>query len=99
GTGQIILFTGSRARASMDGLIAQFGHQSEKRHAVPELGGGAFIIYPPVENEYQDVVGLLVTSVGAHTIGLTVAVKDGQPAESTRPALLAVAGTVIPRLQ
>jgi hypothetical protein len=56
-------------------------------------------MYPKPQNKCQDTIGLLVLPLTGHTLGITLAAAEGQPAESVQPGLVALAGAVVPKLR
>ena len=62
-------------------------------------GDGGYVMYPKPLNKYQDTIGLLVVPLAGHTLGITLAAAEGQPAESVQPGLVALAGAIVPKLR
>lgn len=98
--GQVILFSGKGSGERFDSLLRAFSQEKLERHPVQGFGDGAYVAYPKPQNQYQDTIGLLVTNVGQHTLGVTLAVADeAQPAESVLPTLVTLAKAVVAKLR
>ena len=99
GAAQVILFSGEDSGQRFDAFVRAFGHGDEPRHLVPGAGDGAYVTYPEPRNKYQDTVGLLVVPLAGHTLGITLAAAEGQPAGSVQPGLIALANAVQAKLR
>ena len=98
GTAQLLVFSGDEGAARLDALVCAFGQQDAPKHAVADLGPGAYVLYPKPENEYQDTIGLLVVPASRRLLAITLAAADGEPAESMVPGLVALARLVLARM-
>jgi hypothetical protein len=99
GEAQIVLFSGPKSRELWDNYVRIWGEEKAARQPVPEAGDGAYVIYPTPRNKYQDTIGLIVVSSGPHTLGISLAAKDGQPVESVRPKLVTLTKAVVGKLR
>jgi hypothetical protein len=99
GNAQVVVFSGPRSRQLWDNYLRNFKKDKEARQPVPAAGAGAYVIYPTPRDQYEDTIGLLVVTSGAHTVGVSVAAETGQPAASVQPALVALARAVVAKLR
>jgi hypothetical protein len=99
GEAQIVLFSGEGSAARLDGLLRGFGQGDEARHPVPEIGGGAYVIYPVPKNRYQDRAALLVATVGRHAAAISMNAEGAEPAEALLPRLVTLSRAVLAKLR
>jgi hypothetical protein len=99
GEAQIVVFSGPKSRELWDNYVKIWGHENDERHPVPEAGDGAYITYPKPRDKYEDTIGLIVVNTGPHTLGISLAAKEGQSAESVRPKLVSLTKTVVAKVR
>jgi hypothetical protein len=99
GGAQIVLFSGPKSQELWNNFLKNFGKEKEAKHPVPAAGDGAYIMYPKPRDEYEDTVGVLVVKAGPHTLGISLAAAEGEPAESVQPRLVTLAKAVVAKLR
>ena len=75
---QVVLFSGPRAQSDFEALLKNFKKDREPRHPVSGIGDRAWIMFPTPRDKYEDRLAYLVTTVGQHTVAVSMAAKDGQ---------------------
>ena len=95
--GSIDLFTKKSPSADLDRVL-ELTKAPKQRTPVSGIGKRAFFteVYPDDKYRHR---GLLAIDTGAHLIALTMDVREGEPAETTRPKLEGLAKLVLPRLK
>ena len=74
---QIILFSGPAAKNNFESLLAQYQQDKAARRPVSGVGERAYIMFPPPRDKYEDRVALVVANTGQHTVGVSLAARDG----------------------
>jgi hypothetical protein len=96
--GQIILFEGDGAMASLEQVWESFGAAGD-RTPVPELGPEAYAFFVEAETEYQDHGTFVAFTAGLHAVAVTVYADDGQPADAALPQAVSVAKAAAAKLR
>jgi hypothetical protein len=65
------------SQSDFEASLRRYQRDKETRHPVTGVGDRAYIMFPAPRNEYEDKVALLVTSVGQHTLGISLATRKG----------------------
>jgi hypothetical protein len=75
---QVVLFSGPNSQRDLDALLRNFEKDKEPRHPVSGIGDRAWIMFPRPRDQYEDRLAYLVTTVGPHTVAVSMAAKEGQ---------------------
>ncbi len=95
--GSIDLFTTKSPAAELDRVL-KLTKAPRQRTTVSGLGKRAFFteIYPDDQYRHR---GFLAIDTGSHLVTISMDVRAGEPAETTRPKLEGLAKLVLPRLK
>ena len=74
---QVVLFSGPKSQTDFEAFLRNFKKDKERRHPVSGVGDRAYIMFPTPRDEYEDRLAYLVTSVGQHTVAVSMAAKKG----------------------
>jgi hypothetical protein len=96
---QVIVFTGAKSSESFDNYVKSWKVQNTTRHPIPEVGPGAYIMFPKPRSQYEDTVAVVVVTRGDRTLGISLAAPTGKTQESMQPAVIAFAKEVLKRLK
>lgn len=99
GTVLIRVYSGAKRQENVTRTLEAYNKQNVKKTAVGGLGRGAYVMFPPPRDKYEDALAVVVTPAGSHMLMITLAAPDGRTAESMQPALVALTKTVMGRVQ
>ena len=74
---QVVWFPGPNSQAEFEDFLRNFKKDKEPRHPVAGVGDRAWIMFPTPRDEYEDKLAYLVTTVGQHTVAVSMAAKKG----------------------
>ena len=98
GRGQIIVYSGPNAEASLNGLLKSFHIDTVTKHPVSGVGESAYVIYPKPRDEYEVRAGLLATKYRQYVLGISLEPDKDKPSESVQPGLIALTKVVMQKL-
>lgn len=75
---QVLIFSGPKSQSDFESFLRTFKKDKETRHPVPGVGDRAYIMFPTPRDENEDRLAYLVTTVGRHTVAVSMAAKKGQ---------------------
>ena len=74
---QVILFSGQGSQGELEALLKPSQRDKETRHPVAGVGDQAYIMFPAPRSEHEGRVAFLVTTVGRHTLGVSLPARKG----------------------
>lgn len=74
---QVVLFSGPRSQEEFEAFLKTYNRDRERRHPVSGIGDRAYIMFPTPRHKNEDRLAYLVTNVGPHTLGVSMAARDG----------------------
>jgi len=98
GRGQIIVYSGPRAEASLNDLLKSFHVDTVAKHPVSGVGENAYVTYPKPRDEYEVRAGLLVTKYRQYMLAISLEPDKDKPSESVQPGLIALTKVVMQKL-
>jgi len=98
GTGELKVYSGPKSWEAWESTLKSFKQDKEAQTPAPGFGERAYFFYPKPDNKYQGHVAFLVAKSGNYTLALSLDAREGQPAESMRPALESLMKTIFARL-
>jgi hypothetical protein len=96
---QIIVFNGANSGELFDNYVKIWKLQNLTKHPVPEVGPGAYVMFPKPRDKYEDAVAVVVARKGDRTLGISLAAPEGKTQESMQPAVIEFAKAVLARLK
>jgi hypothetical protein len=99
GQAELKVYSGANSAAAFESTLRNFKLDRIPRAPAPGFGDGAYYMFHKPERRSLSPVGWLVARKGTHTLALSLDAAEGQPAESTRPALEALMRSVLARLK
>ncbi len=97
--GIIYLYWGSKSEANWNAFLKSWKQDGQPRTSLSGIGDRAYLMYNKPRNKYEGRYGVVVTTVGQHTVSVALEANGEEPVERVRPRVEAFAKLVVSRLR